>query len=176
MGKRGTYGAGSVDARKRSIRLRFTVPGLGRVTESLDLMPTQGNMTYAKQLLAQIQAKIADKSFVYADFFPQSPRATHFPLPGSVGLIYVIRQAETGAVKVGYTKDLKRLRTRIVSLQGASPYALALLRYFPGTMALEREIHHACRTYALRAKGGVEDLRGKARHYIGPGQAIEGET
>lgn len=71
MGRRST---GSVEARETSIRLKFTWQGR-RVAEKLDLKPTAPNLRAAQRTLEEIQRKIANGSFEYADYFPESPNA-----------------------------------------------------------------------------------------------------
>lgn len=58
------------------IQIRFKLPGETRYThETLPWQPTPANLTKAGRLRADIVAAIKHKTFRYADFFPDSPRA-----------------------------------------------------------------------------------------------------
>lgn len=70
---RGRKGSG-VELRRNSIRVSFTWGGK-RCRETLDLKPTPPNARYAERVVAEIRDKIARGTFVYADYFPRSPRA-----------------------------------------------------------------------------------------------------
>lgn len=72
MGK-GRKGTG-VELRDTSIRVSFTLNG-ERCRETLELTPTEPNRRYAARLVVDINKAIDRGSFVYADFFPNSPRA-----------------------------------------------------------------------------------------------------
>jgi integrase len=72
-------GAGGIELREGSIRVRFIYRGKQR-KETLFLNdrpmePTPANAKYATRLAADIKRKIADGSFVYAEYFPRSPHA-----------------------------------------------------------------------------------------------------
>lgn len=71
--------AGGIELRENSIRVRFTYRGRAR-KETLylndePLTPTPANAKYATRIAAEIKRKVADGSFVYAEYFPNSPRA-----------------------------------------------------------------------------------------------------
>lgn len=70
-------GAGGVEAREKSIRVRFEWRGKQR-KETLyigdePMAPTPANMKYAKRLVAEIKQKIGNGTFDYAAYFPKSP-------------------------------------------------------------------------------------------------------
>lgn len=70
-------GAGSIELREGSIRVRFTYRGRSR-KETLyindePMSPTPANAKYAARLAVEIKRKITEGSFVYADYFPRSP-------------------------------------------------------------------------------------------------------
>lgn len=74
-GRKGT----GVEPRENSIRVNFTWQA-GRCRETLmvngvPMPPTPPNIAYATRLVARINAAIATNTFVYGDFFPDSPRA-----------------------------------------------------------------------------------------------------
>lgn len=70
---------GGIELREGSIRIRFTYRGkLRKETLYLNeqpLAPTPANAKYATRLAAEIRKKIADGTFEYAEYFPNSPRA-----------------------------------------------------------------------------------------------------
>lgn len=70
---------GGVELRENSIRLKFRYAGVTcRETIYLDnapLPPTPANAKFARRKAIEIRQKIRDGSFVYADYFPHSPRA-----------------------------------------------------------------------------------------------------
>lgn len=72
MGRRAT---GSVEARETSIRIKFSWQGR-RVAERIDLAPTAPNLRVAQRTLEEIQRRIANGTFEYADYFPDSPNAS----------------------------------------------------------------------------------------------------
>jgi integrase len=63
-----------VELRDKSIRIGFSWDGEW-VRETLDWPPTPANAKKAGKLVAQIRQAIKGGDFVYADFFPDSPRA-----------------------------------------------------------------------------------------------------
>lgn len=70
MGRQGN----GVEIREKSIRVGFSLNGkFERMT--LDIPPTPGNEKYAIRMVQQIKAAIANKTFTWAEFFPDSPRA-----------------------------------------------------------------------------------------------------
>jgi integrase len=71
---RGRKGGG-VEIRSRSIRLRFTWQGK-RCNETLALAPTPPNLKYAHRLIQDVRRAIERGSFDYAEYFPNSPRAS----------------------------------------------------------------------------------------------------
>lgn len=78
-------GAGGIELRESSIRVRFLYRGKQR-KETLcvndePMAPTPANAKYAVRLAAEIKRKIADGSFIYADYFPGSPHADE-PIAG----------------------------------------------------------------------------------------------
>lgn len=68
-GRRGT----GVELRPASIRVSFTWNG--RCRETLEIKPTEAHRKYAERLVDTINRRIAAGTFVYAEFFPDSPRA-----------------------------------------------------------------------------------------------------
>ena len=70
MGRTGN----GVEVREKSIRIGFSLAGkFERMT--LDIPPTPGNERYAIRLVQQIKTAITNKTFTWAEFFPDSPRA-----------------------------------------------------------------------------------------------------
>ena len=74
----GRIGSG-VEARETSIRIKFIIDG-ETVRERLtlggkSLPPTPANLKYANRVAADIKRRIAQGTFDYAEFFPDSPRA-----------------------------------------------------------------------------------------------------
>jgi integrase len=72
-------GAGGVELREKSIRVRFEWRGKQR-KETLyigdePMAPTPANVKYAKRLVAEIKQKISNGAFDYAAHFPKSPHA-----------------------------------------------------------------------------------------------------
>jgi integrase len=88
----------------KSLQVDFTYRNV-RCRESLRLEPTAANVKYAAGLRFEIQRKIKDGTFRYADYFPDSPRAVlfgHAPAKKTVGDL--LRASLTGyenAVKNG---------------------------------------------------------------------------
>lgn len=70
---RGRKGTG-VEARESSLRVSFAYQGQ-RCRETLELAPTPANIKYAVRLVDDIRRRIANGTFNYAEFFPNSPRA-----------------------------------------------------------------------------------------------------
>lgn len=75
---RGRKGTG-VEPRDNSIRVNFTWQE-ARCRETLKvngvpILPTPPNIAYATRLMVQVNQRIATNTFVYGDFFPDSPRA-----------------------------------------------------------------------------------------------------
>ena len=72
-------GAGGVELRDKSIRIRFEWRGKQRketlYIDDEPMAPTPANAKYAKRLVAEIRQKIGNGTFVYADYFPKSPHA-----------------------------------------------------------------------------------------------------
>lgn len=70
---------GGVELRGNSIRLKFRYSGVTcRETLYLDnapLPPTPANAKFARRKAIEIRQKIQTGSFIYADYFPHSPRA-----------------------------------------------------------------------------------------------------
>jgi integrase len=69
---RGRKGSG-VELRETSIRLSFTWQGQ-RCRETLDRHPTPANIKYAERLAAEINRKIDNGTFDYAEYFPHSKK------------------------------------------------------------------------------------------------------
>jgi integrase len=69
----GRHGTG-VELRANSIRLSFVYEG-EPCRETLRIPPTPANEKYAIKLAANMRRAIANGTFVYAEFFPDSPRA-----------------------------------------------------------------------------------------------------
>lgn len=72
-------GAGGVELREKSIRVRFEWRGKQR-KETLyiadePMPPTPANAKYAKRLVAEIRQKISNGTFDYSAYFPNSPHA-----------------------------------------------------------------------------------------------------
>ena len=72
MGSRRETG---VEARGLSIRIFFMWRGM-RCRETIKLEPTKANLQYAARLRSEILRKIEFGTFVYSEYFPESPRAT----------------------------------------------------------------------------------------------------
>lgn len=64
-----------VEARDKSIRVGFSLGGEW-VRETLEWEPTPANEKKAFMYLERVKKAIADGTFVYAEYFPDSPRAT----------------------------------------------------------------------------------------------------
>lgn len=71
MGQRRETG---VEERGNSIRISFQWRGT-RCRETINIPPTKSNMQYAAGLRAEILRKIGLGTFVYAEYFPESPKA-----------------------------------------------------------------------------------------------------
>ena len=70
MGRSGN----GVEVREKSIRVGFSFAGkFERMT--IDIPPTPGNERYAIRLVQQIKTAIANKTFTWAEFFPDSAHA-----------------------------------------------------------------------------------------------------
>lgn len=74
----GRVGSG-VEARETSIRIKFVLDG-ETIRERLtlngkSLLPTPSNLKYANRVAADVRRRIAQGSFDYAEFFPDSKRA-----------------------------------------------------------------------------------------------------
>jgi len=72
-------GAGGIELREKSIRVRFEWRGKQR-KETLyigdePMPPTPANAKYAKRLVAEIRQKIGNGTFNYAEYFPNSQHA-----------------------------------------------------------------------------------------------------
>lgn len=83
MGK-GKAGSG-IEIRETSIRIVFSFQGK-QVKETVylnndPLSPTPANIKYATRVAAEVKQKIRNDQFVYADYFPHSPRAKTVALP-----------------------------------------------------------------------------------------------
>lgn len=106
MGRKST---GSIEARKASIRLKFTWQGVRR-TETLDLAPTPGNLKSAQLLLDTITTEIRSGTFLYARHFPESD-AGKGPTPYSTFEAYADQWLKTLTVEHGtkskYTSAMK---------------------------------------------------------------------
>jgi integrase len=72
-------GAGGVELREKSIRVRFEWRGKQRretlYIDDEPMAPTPANAKYAKRLVAEIRQKIANGTFDYAAYFPKSQHA-----------------------------------------------------------------------------------------------------
>lgn len=72
-------GAGGVELRDKSIRIRFEWRGKQRketlYIDDAPMAPTPANAKYAKRLVAEIRQKIGNGTFNYAEYFPKSPHA-----------------------------------------------------------------------------------------------------
>lgn len=84
-------GAGGVELRETSIRIVFSYQGR-QVKETLfldnkPLAPTPANAKYAKRIATEVRAKINSGDFVYADYFPHSPRAVKSK-PANVAMLH----------------------------------------------------------------------------------------
>jgi integrase len=70
---------GGIELRESSIRVRFTYRGLLRketlYVNDQPLAPTPANAKYAIRLAAEIRKRVSDGTFVYCEYFPNSPRA-----------------------------------------------------------------------------------------------------
>ena len=76
----------------------------------------------------------------------------------STGVVYAVQTAP-GRVKLGYTKDLSK---RLQAIEGHAGEAL-LLRYLPGTLQDESNLHECCREQRIvreffRLDGPVKDF------------------
>jgi integrase len=84
MARNGT----GVEARASSIRIQFVLDGV-TIKERLtvagkSIQPTPANLKYAHRVALDIRRRIAQGTFDYAEFFPDSPRAQK-DQPGSFG-------------------------------------------------------------------------------------------
>lgn len=70
MGRRGS----GVEVREKSIRLGFMWQGQW-TRETLKIPPTPANEKYATRLVAEINRRITEGTFDYAEFFPESKKA-----------------------------------------------------------------------------------------------------
>jgi integrase len=64
-------------ANVKSLQISFNFRGV-QCRETLRLDPTAANIKYAEGLRAEINRKITDSEFRYADYFPDSPKAAQF--------------------------------------------------------------------------------------------------
>ena len=68
---------------------------------------------------------------------------------GARGLVYLIQQDVTWAVKIGFTSDGDSLVGRVATLQTASPYRLRIIYRMPGSAATEAQLHRRFQRYRL---------------------------
>ncbi|MGL5631898.1 MAG: Arm DNA-binding domain-containing protein [Azovibrio sp.] len=77
MGRKGT----GVEIRKTNIRIKFVLDGetiRERLTlNGISLKPTPANIKYANRQAEEIRRKIAQGTFSFLEFFPESPRANN---------------------------------------------------------------------------------------------------
>ena len=67
-------------------------------------------------------------------------------------MIYFIQTDTTKAVKIGYTRSRRTLKTRLQALQTATPETLTVLKLIRGTKHDEAEIHHRFRRSHIRGE------------------------
>jgi integrase len=106
-------GAGGIELREKSIRVRFEWRGKQR-KETLyiadePMPPTPANAKYAKRLVAEIRQKISNGTFNYSEYFPKSPHADE-PEEGAAMLHDVIDKYLSVFNGAGSTKDQYRTR------------------------------------------------------------------
>lgn len=65
------------------------------------------------------------------------------------GFVYFIQGESGGAIKIGYTQDVK---ARLKSLQTGHPDVLVLLACFPGNQSDERDLHEKFDAFRLRGE------------------------
>lgn len=68
-------------------------------------------------------------------------------LNGDTGFIYFIQCQDTGPVKIGYTKNVKRRRNE---LQTGNPYELKILLSIDGSELWEKDLHYHFRDLLIR--------------------------
>lgn len=124
----------------RQIQIAFSF----RATQCRELVPgaiTQGTLTYASGLRAEILRKIKDNDFRYGDYFPDSPRAGQFD---SVGRRIMLRkrldnqlefyekQVSNGTLSPstleGYSKAIRSERMKIWDNRAISEVTPSMLR------------------------------------------------
>lgn len=110
----GRVGSG-VEARETSIRIKFVIDG-ETIRERLtvngkSLPPTPANLKYANRVAADIKRRIAQGTFDYAEFFPDSPRAKpagNTPTFGSLADLWLESKGQLeAATKDQYTNAVK---------------------------------------------------------------------
>ncbi len=109
----GTSMGNGVEPRDNSIRIHFTFNGEARKetlrTNGKPMAPTPANLNYADRLVAKIRDKIRHKTFVYADFFPDSPNATTgagATVADRLDLWFKTLVGKEGATLKGYTSAM----------------------------------------------------------------------
>ena len=175
---RGRKGSG-VEPRDNSIRVSFTWNG-ERCRERLDKPPTPPNLKYATKLVADINKAIANGSFLYADYFPDSPRALRSATgPQTFGAYCALylqgRAALAPATRSQYENELERWKARIgesTEMAGVRHSWLAAQIGkvgFPGAKM---------RNNSLIPLRGVFDLwvRDDPRHRVSPMDGVENAT
>lgn len=103
----GRVGSG-IEARETSIRIKFVIEG-ETIRERLtlngkSLPPTPANLKYASRVAADIKRRIAQGSFDYAEFFPDSPRAKQPDATHSFGSLADLWLQSKGQLEAA-TKD-----------------------------------------------------------------------
>ena len=82
--------------------------------------------------------------FMYAHYLLRRPGTPHDSYDH--GYIYVIREMPSGAIKIGFTENV---RTRLDTLQGANPRRLKLLFCWRGSMTQERQLHRDLQRFRI---------------------------
>jgi hypothetical protein len=71
------------------------------------------------------------------------------PAPSRVGVVYFVEAPRSGAVKVGFTRDLSK---RLPALQTGSPEKLQVLAWYPTRREAETALHAALAGYRLHGE------------------------
>lgn len=103
MGRRGS----GVEVRQSSIRIQFVLDGETcrerLIVDGKPLLPTPGNLRTAELISQQIKKRIAQGTFDYAEFFPESARAKVKP-PNAFGVVADLWLESKGQLEAA-TKD-----------------------------------------------------------------------
>lgn len=91
-----------VEIRGNTIRIHFSHEGI-RCRETLKLEPTKSNIKYATMLRGEIQLKINQGKFSYADYFPNSNNVSKF------GLCHKDKKYRCNELLTNLLEDYKKL-------------------------------------------------------------------